>query len=113
MPRCYFSFEDMLASNDLGYFPYTPSVPMLHGLRAALNLLFDEGLPRSTRNVEAIARDEAPKLGLDFNRAKTYIGKIVKYDLGREELGGLDLFRRYLVRQRLVPTGQGFDFYTR
>jgi alanine-glyoxylate transaminase/serine-glyoxylate transaminase/serine-pyruvate transaminase len=46
MERCYFSFEDMLKSNDLGYFPYTPSLPMLHGLRCSLDLLFDEGLPQ-------------------------------------------------------------------
>jgi alanine-glyoxylate transaminase/serine-glyoxylate transaminase/serine-pyruvate transaminase len=46
MERCYFSFEDMLKTNDQGYFPYTPSTPMLHGLRASLDLLFAEGLPR-------------------------------------------------------------------
>jgi alanine-glyoxylate transaminase/serine-glyoxylate transaminase/serine-pyruvate transaminase len=44
MERCYFSFEDMLTTNDLGYFPYTPSAPMLHGLRCSLDLLFEEGL---------------------------------------------------------------------
>lgn len=44
MPRCYFSFEDMLKTNDAGYFPYTPSIPMLYGLRASLDLLFAEGL---------------------------------------------------------------------
>ncbi|MGH3684970.1 MAG: pyridoxal-phosphate-dependent aminotransferase family protein [Pseudonocardiaceae bacterium] len=46
MERCYFSFEDMLTHNDGGYFPYTPSIPMLYGLRCALDLLFDEGLPQ-------------------------------------------------------------------
>jgi alanine-glyoxylate transaminase/serine-glyoxylate transaminase/serine-pyruvate transaminase len=46
MERCYFSFADMLKSNDLGYFPYTPSAPMLHGLRCSLDLLFAEGLPQ-------------------------------------------------------------------
>lgn len=44
MKRCYFSFEDMIATNDLGYFPYTPPVQLLHGLRASLDLLFEEGL---------------------------------------------------------------------
>ncbi|MCA1820692.1 MAG: aminotransferase class V-fold PLP-dependent enzyme [Pseudonocardia sp.] len=46
MERSYFSFEDMLKTNDAGYFPYTPSTPMLHGLRASLDLLFAEGLPQ-------------------------------------------------------------------
>ncbi|HEY6423823.1 MAG TPA: aminotransferase class V-fold PLP-dependent enzyme [Pseudonocardiaceae bacterium] len=46
MQRCYFSFGDMIKTNDLGYFPYTPPTPLLHGLRCALDLLFEEGLPQ-------------------------------------------------------------------
>ena len=44
MPRCFFSFEDMVKNNDLGFFPYTPATPHLRGLRASLDLLFAEGL---------------------------------------------------------------------
>jgi alanine-glyoxylate transaminase/serine-glyoxylate transaminase/serine-pyruvate transaminase len=43
-PRAYFRFEDMLRMNADGYFPYTPPIPLLHGLRAALDRLFDEGM---------------------------------------------------------------------
>ncbi|MDH4989538.1 aminotransferase class V-fold PLP-dependent enzyme [Aquamicrobium lusatiense] len=43
-PRTYFSFEDMIRANDTGYFPYTPAVQLLRGMRAALDLLLDEGL---------------------------------------------------------------------
>ncbi len=39
MERCYFSFEDMIKNNDLGYFPYTPATQLLRGLRASLDLL--------------------------------------------------------------------------
>ena len=28
MNRCYFSFEDMIKTNDLGYFPYTPATQL-------------------------------------------------------------------------------------
>jgi alanine-glyoxylate transaminase/serine-glyoxylate transaminase/serine-pyruvate transaminase len=42
--RCFFDFDDMLKSNKDGYFPYTPSLPMLYGLREALAMLFEEGL---------------------------------------------------------------------
>ncbi|MDH3282617.1 MAG: aminotransferase class V-fold PLP-dependent enzyme [Gammaproteobacteria bacterium] len=42
--RGFFDFGDMIASNATGYFPYTPPLPLLHGLREALNLLFEEGL---------------------------------------------------------------------
>ncbi|MGH3794002.1 MAG: pyridoxal-phosphate-dependent aminotransferase family protein [Pseudonocardiaceae bacterium] len=60
MRRSYFSFADQITTNDAGYFPYTPPIPLLHGLRAALDLLFDEGLPavfaRHHRLAEGIRR---------------------------------------------------------
>ncbi len=43
-PRCYFDFGDMIRSNATGYFPYTPSLPLLYGLREALNLIEEESL---------------------------------------------------------------------
>jgi alanine-glyoxylate transaminase/serine-glyoxylate transaminase/serine-pyruvate transaminase len=42
--RCYFDFADMARANRDGYFPYTPPVPLFRALRAALDLLFEEGL---------------------------------------------------------------------
>ena len=80
----------------------------LEGINKDLFVCKKEGL----RHTEDIARVEAAKLGLDYILAKTYISKIVHYDLGRAELGGLDLFRRYLIRQHLAPEGTRFDFYT-
>jgi alanine-glyoxylate transaminase / serine-glyoxylate transaminase / serine-pyruvate transaminase len=44
--RAYFDFGSMLAQNALGYFPYTPSIPMLYGLREAVDMLNEEGLPQ-------------------------------------------------------------------
>ncbi|PPD30381.1 MAG: serine--glyoxylate aminotransferase [Methylomonas sp.] len=43
-PRSFFSLKDMAASNKDGYTPYTPSTPMLHGLRKALDLILEEGM---------------------------------------------------------------------
>ncbi|MDN5857184.1 MAG: aminotransferase class V-fold PLP-dependent enzyme [Pseudonocardia sp.] len=69
MERCYFSFADMIATNDLGYFPYTPPVPLLHGLRASLDRLFDEGLnevfARHHRLAEGV-RSGVAALGLEL-----------------------------------------------
>jgi alanine-glyoxylate transaminase/serine-glyoxylate transaminase/serine-pyruvate transaminase len=42
--RCYFDLADMIATNASGYFPYTPALPMLYGLREALDIIFEEGL---------------------------------------------------------------------
>ncbi len=43
-PRVFFDFGDMIKANATGYFPYTPSIPMLYGLRASLDILLEEGL---------------------------------------------------------------------
>lgn len=42
--RCYFDYNDMVKANSGGYFPYTPSIPLLYGLREALAVLNEEGL---------------------------------------------------------------------
>jgi alanine-glyoxylate transaminase/serine-glyoxylate transaminase/serine-pyruvate transaminase len=42
--RCYFDLADTIKANATGYFPYTPALPMLYGLRASLDLIFEEGL---------------------------------------------------------------------
>lgn len=44
-PRCYFDYGDMVKANATGYFPYTPALPMLYGLKEALHILLkEEGL---------------------------------------------------------------------
>jgi alanine-glyoxylate transaminase/serine-glyoxylate transaminase/serine-pyruvate transaminase len=42
--RVFFDFADMRKANATGYFPYTPSIPMLHGLQESMAMLFEEGL---------------------------------------------------------------------
>ena len=42
--RCYFDIADMIKANATGYFPYTPPLPMLYGLRESLNIIEEEGL---------------------------------------------------------------------
>ncbi|TFG88630.1 MAG: aminotransferase class V-fold PLP-dependent enzyme [Hyphomicrobiales bacterium] len=42
--RAYFDFSDHFRTNPTGYFPYTPALPLLYGLREALAVLFEEGL---------------------------------------------------------------------
>lgn len=43
--RVFFDWNDYLKFYKLGtYWPYTPSIQLLYGLRAALDLIFEEGL---------------------------------------------------------------------
>ncbi|MEO1722627.1 MAG: aminotransferase class V-fold PLP-dependent enzyme [Pseudomonadota bacterium] len=44
LPRCYFSFDDMMKVNDYGYFPYTPPTQLFHGLKESLRLIEEEGI---------------------------------------------------------------------
>lgn len=44
LPRAFFDFGDMRKANITGYFPYTPSLPLLYGLRESIDMLMEEGL---------------------------------------------------------------------
>ena len=60
LPRAYWSWQDMLAANKSGFFPYTPATNLLYGLREALLMLQEEGLSnvfaRHARHAEATRR---------------------------------------------------------
>ena len=65
-PKSYWAWEPMLAANQNGFFPYTPSTNLLFGLREALRMLHEEGLQnvfaRHRRLAEA-ARARGARLG--------------------------------------------------
>jgi len=44
LARTFLAFEDMIKTNDSGFFPYTPATNLLRGLRESLNMLLEEGL---------------------------------------------------------------------
>ena len=60
LPRSYWSWDEIIASNRDGYFPYTPSTNLLYGLHEAIAMLLEEGLPavfaRHKRHGEATRR---------------------------------------------------------
>lgn len=60
LPRSYWSWDEMLAPNKNGFFPYTPATNLLYGLREALRMLEEEGLDtvfaRHQRHAEATRR---------------------------------------------------------
>jgi len=45
LPRSYWDWQPMIRDNATGYFPYTPAINLLYGLREALTMLAEEGLP--------------------------------------------------------------------
>jgi alanine-glyoxylate transaminase/serine-glyoxylate transaminase/serine-pyruvate transaminase len=44
LPRSYWRWDEMLNSNQSGFFPYTPATNLLYGLREAIAMLQEEGL---------------------------------------------------------------------
>ncbi len=60
LARSYWGWDEMLANNKSGYFPYTPATNLLYGLREALAMLREEGLEnvfaRHDRHAEATRR---------------------------------------------------------
>jgi alanine-glyoxylate transaminase/serine-glyoxylate transaminase/serine-pyruvate transaminase len=45
MPRSYWDWHEMLTPNAAGFFPSTPATNLLYGLREAVAMLHEEGLP--------------------------------------------------------------------
>lgn len=44
LPKTFFDWADQIKTNDLGFFPYTPPMNLLRGLRESLNMIMEEGL---------------------------------------------------------------------
>jgi alanine-glyoxylate transaminase/serine-glyoxylate transaminase/serine-pyruvate transaminase len=60
LPRAYWAWDEIVAANANGYWPYTPATNLLYGLSEALDRLLAEGLPqvfaRHDRHAEATRR---------------------------------------------------------
>jgi len=70
LPRTFLSFDDMLATNKDGYFPYTPATTLLHGLAKSCEMLLEEGLEnvfaRHHRLAEGVRRAVIEGWGLSL-----------------------------------------------
>jgi alanine-glyoxylate transaminase/serine-glyoxylate transaminase/serine-pyruvate transaminase len=44
LPRAYWAWDEIIAANSNGYWPWTPATNLLYGLDAALDQLLEEGL---------------------------------------------------------------------
>jgi alanine-glyoxylate transaminase/serine-glyoxylate transaminase/serine-pyruvate transaminase len=60
LPKAFWGWDEMLAANKNGFFPYTPATNLLYGLREAIQMLNAEGLEnvfaRHTRHGVATRR---------------------------------------------------------
>jgi alanine-glyoxylate transaminase / serine-glyoxylate transaminase / serine-pyruvate transaminase len=60
LPKSFWSWEDMIANNRNGFFPYTPATNLLYALAESIDMLHEEGLEnvfaRHDRHAEATRR---------------------------------------------------------
>jgi alanine-glyoxylate transaminase/serine-glyoxylate transaminase/serine-pyruvate transaminase len=61
LPRSFWDWEEMIASNKDGYFPYTPATNLLYGLREALRMLDEEGLDNVFARHQRARRSDATR----------------------------------------------------
>ena len=105
--RCFFDFDDMLRANKDGYFPYTPSLPMLYGLREALAMLFEEGLENVFARHHFLASGVRAAVldgwGLQLcARAPTWYSDTVSAVMVPDGFNGGDVIKRAFKRYNLA-----------
>jgi len=105
--RCYFDYADMVSSNANGYFPYTPALPMLYGLRESLAMIAEEGLENIFQRHTYLAGGvraavfEGWKLKLCATAPKWY-SDTVSAIMVPEGINGADVIARAFKRYNLA-----------
>lgn len=105
--RTFFDFDDMLKNNKDGYFPYTPSIPLLYGLREALAVLSEKGLDNVIARHRFLAGGvraavlEGWGLKLCAREPKWY-SDTVSAVMVPENFNGVDVIRRAFERYNLA-----------
>jgi alanine-glyoxylate transaminase/serine-glyoxylate transaminase/serine-pyruvate transaminase len=115
LPKSFWSWDDMLTMNKVGFFPYTPATQMLHGLAAGIDMLHEEGLDnvfaRHDRLAEATRRAvRAWGLEIMCKEAKYYSPTITAVML--PEGHNADAFRSLALDTFNISYGASFGQYT-
>ncbi|MBW6494857.1 MAG: aminotransferase class V-fold PLP-dependent enzyme [Burkholderiaceae bacterium] len=110
MPRSYWDWNDMLAANENGFFPYTPATNLLYGLHEAIAMLLEQGLDnvfaRHLRHAEA-TRAAAQAWGLEILCAEPREYSPVLTTIMMPEGHNADAFRKIAQERFNMSLGQG------
>ena len=115
LPKAYWGWDEILAANANGFWPYTPATSLLYGLAESCEMLLEEGLPavfaRHLRFAEATRRAVAG-WGLEVlcqNPAEysPVLTAIVMPSNQRGERHDADAFRRVVLDNFNMSLGQG------
>jgi alanine-glyoxylate transaminase/serine-glyoxylate transaminase/serine-pyruvate transaminase len=110
LPRSYWRWDEIIASNRDGYFPYTPPTNLLYGLHEAIAMLLEEGLPavfaRHHRHGEATRRAaRAWELEILCRNSAEYSASLTALML--PEGHDADAFRRRVLERFDLSLGTG------
>jgi len=114
LPKSFFAWDEMLAMNKVGFFPYTPGTQMLHGLAVGIEMLHEEGLDnvfaRHDRLAEATRR-AAKHWGLELlnKNASQYSPTITAIML--PDGHDADAFRALALEHFNISYGASFGAY--
>ena len=112
MPRSYWDWSEMIASNANGFFPYTPATNLLYGLHEAIAMLLEEGLPnvfaRHARHGEA-TRAAARAWGLEILCQNPLEYSPVLTALVMPEGHNADALRKIALENFNMSLGQGLS----
>jgi alanine-glyoxylate transaminase / serine-glyoxylate transaminase / serine-pyruvate transaminase len=110
LPKSYWDWAPILEANERGYYPYTPPTNLFYGLREALLLLEEEGLPnvfaRHNRHAEA-TRAAVRGWGLEVLCAdeREYSSSLTAVLMGEEH--DADKVRRIILERFDMSLGAG------
>lgn len=112
LKRSYFAWDDMLANNSNGFFPYTPATGLLYGLAEAIDMINSEGLEnvfaRHARLAEATRRAvRAWGLEIQCREAKYYSPAVTTVVM--PEGHNADAFRKIVLDNFNMSLGTGLN----
>ena len=110
LPRSYWDWQEMIASNSTGFFPYTPATNLLYGLHEAIAMLQEQGLSnvfaRHDRHAQA-TRNAARAWGLEILCQNPNEYSSVLTALVMPEGHNADAFRKVALENFNLSLGQG------
>lgn len=111
MDRAYFKWDDMIATNKDGFFPYTPATNLLQALDVAIDCLHEEGLDnvfaRHKRHGEA-TRAALEAWGLENLSRKPYHSPVMTAVM-MPEGHSADAFRKVVLENFDMSLGAGLS----
>jgi alanine-glyoxylate transaminase/serine-glyoxylate transaminase/serine-pyruvate transaminase len=110
LPRAYWDWSDMLASNANGFFPSTPATNLLYGLHEAIAMLEEEGLANVFARHRRLA--EATRAAVTAWELEILCADPAEYSPSLTAVmmpggSGADAFRKVALTQFNLSLGQG------